>query len=80
MGVPFTFSVDPVRFTAPELAIVTRFCSKVPEFVIAPTLIPPEDLRNRKVAPLLTVIALAVGKAPTVPTSNVPPLTRVDPL
>ena len=80
VGVPFTFSVDPVRFTAPELLIVTRFCSKVPEFVIAPTLIPPEDLRNRKVAPLLTVIALAAGKLPDAPTWSVPPVTVVAPL
>ena len=43
MGAPFTFRVDPVRFTAPELVMVIRFCSKVPAFVKDPTLIPFED-------------------------------------
>ena len=80
VGVPLTFSVDPVRFTAPELVMVTRFCSRVPAAVNAPTLIPPEDCRNLRVAPLLTVTALAAGKLPDAPTWSVPPATVVTPL
>jgi hypothetical protein len=43
-------------------------------------LIPSEDLLNLKVAPLVTVIELALGKTPAVPTSNVPASTRVVPV
>ena len=72
MGFPFTVSVAPVRFTAPEQVMVTRFCSKVPFAVNAPTLMPPEDLLNFSNAPLLTVTALFVGSAPVVATIKAP--------
>ena len=55
VGDPFTFKLDPVKSTAPELLMVTRFCSRVPATVIAPTLMPLEDLLNFRIALLLTV-------------------------
>ena len=72
VGVPFSRKVDPAKFTAPELVMVIRFCSRVPTTVIAPKLIPLEDLLNFNFATLLTVIALAVGKAEAASTIRVP--------
>jgi hypothetical protein len=80
VGDPFTFKLDPVKSTAPELVIVIRFCSRFPATVIAPTSIPLEDLLNLNVAPLLNIIGLATGKLPEAPTTRVPLPTVVAPL